>query len=161
MTWMFSDEEVVGGGGREAVVDDSEDDLDDGAECVGVLLPVDAGEMLALIDSESERCLSRFGADSFNTATSFGDKHNECARLLGRLAGGDRENASSISSLDSERRGLLPTGDCGERGETDAMEDGVSAEAGEAEAGTSLKRTPGRSMTSDGFLRIGCFTLCA
>ena len=48
---MFSEEEPdVGGGGSEDVVDDREDDLE-----MGVQLPVDEGDMLALMDSDSAR----------------------------------------------------------------------------------------------------------
>ena len=67
---------------------------------------------------------------------------------------------SSISSLDSDRRGLLSAGERGESGDTDAMDVGVMADMGDAEAGTSLNLTAGRSITSDGFFRItGCFTV--
>ena len=119
--------------------------------------------MLALIVNDSARSLSRRGfAGSCNTvATSCGDKHSECARLLGRLTGGEREKLSSISSPDSDSRGLLLAGDCGDSGEMEAMDVGVRADMGDALAGTSLKRTAGRSMTNDGFFRTGCFTLCA
>ena len=40
------------------------------------------------------------------------------------------------------------------------MDEGVRAEMGDEEANTSLKRTAGRSITSAGLLRIGCFTPC-
>ena len=143
------------------MVEEREDDLDEELLWVGVLLPVDEGEWLELILSESDRCLSLFDAGSLITASSFGDRHSECARLLGRLVGGESEKVSSISSPDSDRRGLLSAGDRGDSGDTEAMDDGVRADRGDEEAGRSLKRTPGRSMTSDGFLRICCFTLCA
>ena len=166
ITWMFSEEEEEGAeegkAGREERADEWVDDLDELPLWLGVQLPVEAGEMLSVMHCDSERCLSLFVAGSLMTASSRGDRHSECARLPVRLTGGDSEKASSIMSLLMDRRGLLAEGERGDSGETEAMEQGVSAETGEPEeAATSLKRTAGRSMTSDGFLRIACFTLCA